>query len=90
MPAERPELSDAAKAEIAEAVHIVAEDKLYARLTRNAKPTDPPTEPPTPDPANPPTDPATDPGPVSPPAKADPVEPPVKKKSGLYWGEDSD
>lgn len=85
---EGPELSDAAKAEIAEAVHIVAEDKLYRRMLGNAKPTDPTPETPPTD-----TDPAipADPNaPVSPPAKADPVEPPTKKKSGLYWGEESD
>lgn len=76
------ELTDAAKAEIAEAVRIVREDKQHAMLRDIHTRTSPPSEP------EPTKDPAKDPekSPTPPPAK-DPVEPPENKKSGLWWGD---
>jgi hypothetical protein len=69
-------LSEDAKAELAEAVRIVKEDKLYTHIKKSF--TAPVIEPPNPnDPPKPPTDPNPNPN--------DPPKPPVKK--GGYWGE---
>jgi hypothetical protein len=87
------ELSDEAKEQIAEAVRIVTEDKLYARILASKNP-EAPVKPepvaPVEEPTTSVTPPVTDPtGPQSPPAKEPPVEPPAIKKRGLYWGEES-
>lgn len=77
------ELSDEAKDQIAEAVRIVAEDKLYSRILASKNPVTPTT----PEPVEPVEEPVIDPtGPQSPPPKEIPpvVEPP--KKRGIYWG----
>jgi hypothetical protein len=83
------ELSNEAKAEIAEALRLLKEDKLVWRAmggTETPAPhaTDKPAEPVANDPAMPPV--AVDNGPQSPPAKDIPDPPPAKKKAGLYWG----
>lgn len=83
-------LTDAAKAEIAEAFRILKEDKTdawYRKMVakhHQTPPTDPkPTDPPT-DPK--PTDP---PKPPPPPVKDPPTDPPPEpKKRGIWWGED--
>lgn len=67
------QLSDEAKAEIAEAVRIVREDKWTAFVRNSIKP---PTDPSGPKAGDPP-----------PPKPGDPVTPPETKKRGLYWGE---
>lgn len=79
------ELSDEAKAEIADAVRIIAEDKFYQRMMSNTpKPLETPIDTPKdPEPTNPETDPT---GPQSPPPKDIPEPAPEKKKVGLYWG----
>lgn len=79
MPPEPRKLSDEAQAAIDDAVRIVAEDRLYARMYNNAQP---------PKAADPE---AVDPNaPVSPPAKEPEPEPEPenKKRAGLYWGEE--
>lgn len=89
MPPEKRQLTDEAQEAISEAVRIVAEDRLYARLYGNAQPK---TEPALPEPVDPPQDPApVDPdAPVSPPAKPEPDPVPEKKRASLYWGESDD
>jgi hypothetical protein len=66
-------LTDEARAELAEAIRIVREDRfenyVRGRLT------------------GPPTDPNPGPGDPPPPKPGDPVNPGPKKK-GLYWGEE--
>jgi hypothetical protein len=83
-------LSDEAKAELAEAVRIVKEDRIDAAVTRKDKPADPPPDPPKPDdpppdpkPEDPPPD---DPdAPKPPPAKPPKDKPADKTKGGLWW-----
>jgi len=71
------ELSDEAKAEIAEAVRIVREDRFESFVRGRL--------------SGPSTDPAPKPGDPPPPKPGDPVEPPAgnpeTKKRGLYWGD---
>lgn len=76
-PDKQYQLSDEAKAEIAEAIRIVREDKFEAFVRGRVKPT---TDPAAPGPGDPP-----------PPKSGDPVPPAgdVKKK-GLWWGEASE
>lgn len=74
-------LTPDAKAEIAEAIRIVKEDKLWARLSRMEKGMTTPT-PPTP--PVPPTPPGPNPPPPVPPTP--PNDPPKTGKSA-YWGE---
>ena len=80
------DLTDAAKAEIADAIRIVREDKFEKFVReRMAKPTDPPpTDPPTPpktgEPVPPPPKP-TDPPPTDPPT------PPKTGSKSAWWGE---
>jgi hypothetical protein len=85
------DLTDEAKAEIAEAIRIVREDKhhsmlrdIHSRTTpkpdTGADPKDPPKDPPAdPKPGDPPS------VPPPPPANDPPTEQP--KKKGLYWGD---
>jgi hypothetical protein len=71
------ELTDEAKAEIAEAIRIVREDKFETYIRTKHFPTKAPeTEPPV----------EGDPNKIEPPPRKEPeVEPP--KKKGLYWGD---
>lgn len=84
------ELTDAAKAAIADAVRIVREDKMDKwirdRMVKHSgtPPTDPPKPPDPPTPPTPPT--PTDPPVPPPPTPTDPPKPPEKRRSG-YWGE---
>lgn len=67
------ELTDAAKAEIADAIRIVREDKHNSMLREMHGKVIGPTSPPgTPQP---------------PPQGEPPVEPPATKKHGLFWGD---
>jgi hypothetical protein len=95
MPPGDSDLTDAAKAEIAEAVKIVREDKLHSMVRElhsrtpgnppDSKPGDPPAPPsPGPKPGDPPAPPANDP-PNPPPPSDPPPDPP--KKNGLFWGD---
>lgn len=70
------ELTDEAKAEIAEAVRIVASDKNAAELRSLRKHLIPET---------PENDPPKDGDPNPPPKKEDGDEPPAPPKSGLWW-----
>jgi hypothetical protein len=87
------DLTDEAKAEIAEAIRIVREDKNHSMLRdihsrTTPKPDPSPTEPTNPAPASAPPasqgDPPKDPAVVPPPAN-DP--PPPAAKKGLWWGD---
>jgi hypothetical protein len=91
------DLTDEAKAEIAEAIRIVREDRFeqYVRghVSKSSVPSTTPTPTTTPTPIpTPTTTPTPIPTPTTtpPPAKPDPVEPPAQKKRGIWWGEDSD
>lgn len=69
-----PELSPEAKAELADAIRIIREDKQFAMLHKLSSGSGtPPKEGTTPPTGNPP------------PAKEPTVEPP--KKAGLWWGD---
>lgn len=80
-----PELTPEAKAEIAEAVRIVREDKFtqYVRTTMEKHLPKPP-EPPTNEPPKPPT------GDPAPPPEPKPEDEPKPKKTGLWWGAGDD
>ena len=74
-----PELTDAAKAEIAEAVKIVASDKGWAMTKSIHDHLIPPT---------PENTPPTEGDPTPPPStEGDPPADPPAKKSGLWWGD---
>jgi hypothetical protein len=75
-----PDLTDEAKAEIAEAVRIVREDKREARLRAIHEHLIPPTPE-----SNPPKDGEPTPPPTS--KKDGEDDPPKPKKSGLWWGD---
>lgn len=77
-PHQMSDLTDEAKAEIAAAVKIVAEDRNSARLRAIHDHLMPPT------PENTPPDPD---GPQPPPKKDDAPDDPPKKKVSLWWGE---
>jgi hypothetical protein len=86
-------LTDDAKAEIAEAIRIIREDRFEKFVRSRQTPADPPKDPvfdpsrdpdPTPDPPkDPPVDP---PPPKDPPTDPAPSDPPKGRKSA-YWGE---
>jgi len=87
------QLTPEAKAEIAEAVRIVRQDKMDKFLRShpllNPKRDDPPPDPKKtapPKPTDPPTEPPTDP---PPPKPADPPTDPPKAGKGLWWNNDT-
>lgn len=84
------ELSSAARKEIADAIAIVKEDRLWKKfMDKKGDKSDPPKPPANPDapPAPPaPPDPEGDPsGPPTPPPPTPPKEKPVKQ--GVWWGD---
>lgn len=82
------ELTDAAKAAIADAIRIVREDKFekYARTALGKHATPPPTPPPTPPSNDPVPRKSTNPPATPPPPKDTPPEPPAPKRDA-WWGE---
>jgi hypothetical protein len=81
------DLTPEAKAELAEAVRIVANSKLLKHIRNNSGTPPVPTPVPGPEPVIPPTG---VPVPTPPPAKLPIGEPPKVKKRGLYWGDTTD
>lgn len=86
-------LTDAAKAEIAEAIRIVRADRFekHVRDTlgkHSPAPTPPAPTPPTPTPTPPAPTPPAPGGPTPPPVKEPPADPPADPpKRGLWWGD---
>lgn len=80
--ADEPELTAAAKREIAEAVRIAKEDRIYASIQR-LRPPESPKDPK--DPKEPPANPTDPKDPKDPPPPKD--EPPKPVKQGVWWGD---
>jgi hypothetical protein len=76
------ELTPEAKAEMAEAVRIVANSRVLKHIRNSANTPPIPSNDPIPTPV-----PTGGPVPTPPPAKPPVVEPPKVEKRGLYWGD---
>lgn len=79
------DLTDAAKAEIKEAIRIVREDRFEKYVRERTAKVDPPTPKPNDPPAPTPPVPPVPPKPSDPPTPT-PTDPPEKEHS-RYWGE---
>lgn len=75
------DLTDAAKAEIRQAIQIVREDRFEKYIRDREEKRTPPADPP----KDPPKDPSNPPPPKDPPT--DPPTPPTEKEYSRYWGE---
>jgi hypothetical protein len=84
------ELTDAAKAEIRDAIRIVREDRFERYARERLEKWEPKTPQPTPEPTPTPTPPTPEPGPTPPPPNPEPAPESKPKKRGLWWADAED